>query len=458
MAVQPAASCSPEDLREEGNAFFRSKDYIHALNCYQQALSTLNDADGSNTTLRETLSSNMAACLLQLKRYQEVIDVTSNILSNSVNVKALFRRAQAKKHLDDLTGALADLKLGLDAAPSNRDLQQELVEVQQLVADAVVLSPASFISECTEAAALSSALLRNASRLVADATCQGVFLQLLKKLVTDCDNSTAEAIRVQATAHVIAVLDEHRLSPVVSEAALLFVAHLVQALEASTIEEEVLRSVVGNMSGLVSHAAVQKAGIKMFASIDAENPKMQKLLELAVAPLVVAMGAHQNDLDVQQAACKAITNLAYSEHLQAQLIELGAPKLVVAALRTHGAVAEMAQNACGALTNLSYDNESVQALIVDEGGVPLICTAVRTHPQNGDLAFMAFTAMCDLAGKPALQTQVARECKVELILESMRQHPQHPGVLQYGMGMLAILCSRDGLYSLTCVMLTVMSV
>ncbi|OQU84951.1 hypothetical protein SORBI_3004G147800 [Sorghum bicolor] len=117
--------------KEEGNVWFKVGKYARASKRYEKALSFI-EYDSSFSEEEKQLSKplkiscklNNAACKLRLNDYKEAKELCTEVLeSDSTNVKALYRRAQAHMHLVDLDLAEADIKKALEIDPDNRDVK-----------------------------------------------------------------------------------------------------------------------------------------------------------------------------------------------------------------------------------------------------------------------------------------------------------------------------------------------
>jgi FK506-binding protein 4/5 len=83
-------------------------------------------------SLKVTCNLNNAACKLKLKDYKEAIKLTTKVLElESLNVKALFRRAQAYIETLDLDLAEVDIKKALEIDPQNREVRLEYKVLKQ---------------------------------------------------------------------------------------------------------------------------------------------------------------------------------------------------------------------------------------------------------------------------------------------------------------------------------------
>lgn len=113
--------------KEKGNAAFKAGDYPAAIGHYTAA--TI--ADPSDPTY----FLNRAAAYLKLSKCEDAERDCSTVLnlSNNKNVKAFFRRAQARVSLQKLGEAHNDLQWALKIEPNNDAVKAELVRVDELI-------------------------------------------------------------------------------------------------------------------------------------------------------------------------------------------------------------------------------------------------------------------------------------------------------------------------------------
>lgn len=104
-----------DQLKEEGNAAFKNKEWEHALQLYTKALKVSKSNTDTLTSLK-----NRAAALLKLERYEDVITDTTKVLDSSPNdPKALYRRCQALERLNRFEEAYRDARHVLLVDPGN---------------------------------------------------------------------------------------------------------------------------------------------------------------------------------------------------------------------------------------------------------------------------------------------------------------------------------------------------
>ncbi|GMY32134.1 peptidyl-prolyl cis-trans isomerase FKBP62-like [Fagus crenata] len=89
--------------------------------------SSFSDEEKQQTkVLKITCNLNNAACKLKLKDYKQAEKLCTKVLElDGMNVKALYRRAQAYIQLVDLDLAERDIKKALEIDPDNRDVKLE---------------------------------------------------------------------------------------------------------------------------------------------------------------------------------------------------------------------------------------------------------------------------------------------------------------------------------------------
>ncbi|KAK4347625.1 hypothetical protein RND71_033964 [Anisodus tanguticus] len=108
------------ELKEEGNRRFQSKDYVGALQQYENALKLTPKTHPD----RAVFHSNRAACLMQMKpiEYDSVIsECTMALQVQPCYVRARLRRARAFEAVGKYEMAMQDVQILLRAEPNHRD-------------------------------------------------------------------------------------------------------------------------------------------------------------------------------------------------------------------------------------------------------------------------------------------------------------------------------------------------
>uniref|UniRef100_A0A0D6QY77 peptidylprolyl isomerase n=1 Tax=Araucaria cunninghamii TaxID=56994 RepID=A0A0D6QY77_ARACU len=122
--------------RKEGNEFFKEGKLAEAMHQYEMALAYMGDdfmfqlfgkyKDMANA-VKNPCHLNMAACLLKLNRYEEVIGQCNMVLvEDESNVKALFRRGKARAALGQTDTAREDFQKVKKFSPEDKAVAKEL--------------------------------------------------------------------------------------------------------------------------------------------------------------------------------------------------------------------------------------------------------------------------------------------------------------------------------------------
>ncbi|KAG8678671.1 hypothetical protein FRC09_019655 [Ceratobasidium sp. 395] len=124
MSASPAT-----EHKEKGNASFKAGNYPEAIGHYTAAIL----ADSTDPTF----PLNRAAAYLKLNKNQDAERDCSTVLKlQPTNVKAMFRRAQAKIGLGNFSDARTDLLAAAKADPGNAAVRAEFSKVEELIAEA----------------------------------------------------------------------------------------------------------------------------------------------------------------------------------------------------------------------------------------------------------------------------------------------------------------------------------
>jgi predicted heme/steroid binding protein len=127
-ASPPSRMC-PNTLKQLGNECFGAKEWLQAIDAYSKAIVMMAGRPmpeghaGGQSQISEllcTLYCNRAACHLKTGAFAEATaDCSSALEVHATNIKALYRRSQAREGLGDITGAMADLRSLITLDPNN---------------------------------------------------------------------------------------------------------------------------------------------------------------------------------------------------------------------------------------------------------------------------------------------------------------------------------------------------
>lgn len=110
-------------LKEEGNSYFKNKEYAAAIMKYKCALEAF--PDNAPTSLKSSLFGNSATCAYYRKEYEKAIQYANSALNlDKKYAKALYRRGLAQQALGELDVALKDLKKALKLDLGNKTTQK----------------------------------------------------------------------------------------------------------------------------------------------------------------------------------------------------------------------------------------------------------------------------------------------------------------------------------------------
>jgi len=105
------------ELKEQGNALFKSREFGEAVEVYSEALDFAPETDSFKSN-KAVFFSNRAACFMHMEMLEESLeDCTEAIELDPRYVKAYMRRAKVLEQMDQLDEALADLKKVVEIDP-----------------------------------------------------------------------------------------------------------------------------------------------------------------------------------------------------------------------------------------------------------------------------------------------------------------------------------------------------
>lgn len=104
--------------KEAGNQHYKRGDYSEAVKCYTEAISLGPQGHQESAVFLK----NRSACWLKMEKYEKALsDATAALSITPMDVKSLYRSAQAMEGLGDLAGAFKATKQVLSLEPQNRD-------------------------------------------------------------------------------------------------------------------------------------------------------------------------------------------------------------------------------------------------------------------------------------------------------------------------------------------------
>ena len=141
-------------LKTEGTEFFQKKQFQQAYLKYQDAANFAveegisgNDIPAEERPMFVSCWSNAAMCFLKTKDYPEAIKACNMILEideEAKNIKALYRRGQARMSMGLLKEAKADLMAAYEIDNANKDVRKALTALKQAIAESKKKEKAAF--------------------------------------------------------------------------------------------------------------------------------------------------------------------------------------------------------------------------------------------------------------------------------------------------------------------------
>lgn len=118
--IKMASKTEPQIIKEEGNEFFKNKDYHKAAECYTRALSLSINQEESLVYYK-----NRAACHIKLSNFTQAIkDTQAGLQINPSDTKCLYRYAQGLEGEGKEAESLIQLKKLITIDPKNREANE----------------------------------------------------------------------------------------------------------------------------------------------------------------------------------------------------------------------------------------------------------------------------------------------------------------------------------------------
>ena len=123
-------------VQASGTVAFKAGDYEEALESYEDATGYLDygeKAEGKEEecqTMYMSCTLNGAQCCIKQGEFSQAVDLcTRALMRDESNVKALFRRGQARMHMGEWAEAKADLRQASTLDPKNKEVRDAFAEV-----------------------------------------------------------------------------------------------------------------------------------------------------------------------------------------------------------------------------------------------------------------------------------------------------------------------------------------
>jgi tetratricopeptide (TPR) repeat protein len=121
------------ELKEEGNAFVKAKDYKNALKPYKTVFLYINGLIGTcSLPLKLSTHSNLSLCYLKLNKLEQSLEQCQKALAVDKNhVKSLIRMGSLQMQRQQFEQAKQSLKTALELDPKNKDCLMEMARLKK---------------------------------------------------------------------------------------------------------------------------------------------------------------------------------------------------------------------------------------------------------------------------------------------------------------------------------------
>ena len=136
---EPEKIAAAETAKLAGNAKFKVGHFTAAIKKYSRALNFVEydsgfgaEAKAQAAELKKACNLNLAAARLRTGDWRGVVTAADKVLErDGLNVKALFRRAQARLALQEFVEAERDARVALAEDPTAADLKALLAKIKK---------------------------------------------------------------------------------------------------------------------------------------------------------------------------------------------------------------------------------------------------------------------------------------------------------------------------------------
>lgn len=125
-------------LKDEGNQFFKEKDFEKAARSYRRGTNALKPLNKKNTgdeqvkALLISLQTNLSMMCFKMNKHKQSLDVANSVLSiDRTNVKGRYRRAVAHRKMGNHEDARYDLREALKQDANNVAVRKELASIKK---------------------------------------------------------------------------------------------------------------------------------------------------------------------------------------------------------------------------------------------------------------------------------------------------------------------------------------
>jgi hypothetical protein len=158
--------------------------------------------------------------------------------------------------------------------------------------------------------------------------------------------------------------------------------------------------------------------------------------------LVAAMRSHAAVANLQAEGCRAVMVLCRGDEGKAAMLAAGGAEAVVGALQAHVGVAAVQEGGCRAVCNLAGSDES-EAAVLAAGGAEAVVGALRAHGGVAAVQEEGCAAVCNLACSDEGKVALVAAGGAEAVVGALRAHVGVAAVQEGGCRAVCNLAGSD---------------
>mmetsp|Transcript_17439 Transcript_17439/g.20120 ORF Transcript_17439/g.20120 Transcript_17439/m.20120 type:complete len:895 (+) Transcript_17439:291-2975(+) len=190
-------------------------------------------------------------------------------------------------------------------------------------------------------------------------------------------------------------------------------------------------------------SAVQQEGLKHISEMRLSDNQYSEIMEFgALRDVMKAMKTHLNNPDVQCCGCRAIWNLSATPQNQILLVDEGALECILVAMESFPNESQLQEKALSALSNLGAAAEN-QERILRLGTIERIVEAMNKHSENGIVQAKACSALTNFASYDSpLKRKIMEKSGGGAVVVSMIMHPEDIDLQEKALRALRNICAN----------------
>ena len=212
-----------------------------------------------------------------------------------------------------------------------------------------------------------------------------------------------------------------------------------RSLSPTALGPELVTAVLGAMRSHRKNTRLVEACLRCIATIGAQGELRLLLFKHGgIRRILSEVDRHPSDHGVQEAGCAALSALAVSCDVAAEIQSAGGSKKIIAAMERNKMHAGVQFAGCKALRNLAVSSSNRQQIASNIWCLKSVLDAMKLHPLNERVLEQACIALANLtANQHASCCEIAQLGGIDIIINSLEQHQESEYQER------AILCLRN---------------